>query len=109
MLLALSEEQQLLQDSFGKLFSGESSPGRVRAALPLGFDPALWAKLVDASVPLMRVREEQGGTDLSLLDAAIVVEQAGCHLASVPIVETLVAARLLAEAGKEGERWLSRL
>ena len=44
----------------------------------------------------LRVPEEAGGMGLGLLDAAILMEEVGRTLASGPIAETLVAARLLA-------------
>ena len=48
MNLGLSEEQELLRDTFARLFAAESSPERVRAAEPSGFDTALWKTLADA-------------------------------------------------------------
>ena len=45
----------------------------------------------------------------SLLDAALVAEEAGRHLASAPLIESVVAARLLAELGGEGLAWCERI
>jgi alkylation response protein AidB-like acyl-CoA dehydrogenase len=109
MNLGLSEEQTLLRDSFAKLLRAEATPARVRAAEPLGHDPALWASLVAFGIPAMRVPEAAGGGDMSLLDAALIAEEAGRHLASVPLVESIVAARLLAELGGEGQGWCERV
>jgi 3-oxochol-4-en-24-oyl-CoA dehydrogenase len=96
MNLGLSEEQTLLRDSFAKLLRAESTPARVRAAEPLGHDPALWKSLVEFGIPAMRVSEAAGGGGMSLLDAALIAEEAGRHLASAPLIESIVAARLLA-------------
>ena len=97
MNLDLSEEQELLRESFEELFAAESSPERVRAAEPLGFDAGLWKQLVETGAAFMRVPESQGGSEAGLLDAALVCELAGRHLASAPLVESIAASRLLAE------------
>jgi alkylation response protein AidB-like acyl-CoA dehydrogenase len=97
--LDLSEEQTLLSDSFARFFETESSLARVRAAEPNGFDPGLQLSLGAMGALGMRVPEAAGGGGLGLMEAALVCEQAGRHLASAPLIETLIAARLLAELG----------
>jgi len=47
----------------------------------------------------MRAPESAGGGGASLLDAAIVAEEAGRRLASAPLIEAMIAARLLAACG----------
>jgi alkylation response protein AidB-like acyl-CoA dehydrogenase len=96
MNLALSEEQELFRDTFARLFAAESSPERVRAAEATGFDPALWKTLADLDALGLRVPEDRGGSGAGLLDAVVVAEQAGRHLASVPLIECLVTTQLLA-------------
>ena len=64
MNLALSAEQELLRDTFERLFAAESSPERVRQAEPLGFDASLWKTLAETDAighPRTRVggRERQ--------------------------------------------------
>ncbi len=90
-----SEEQQLLIDAFGALYGKESSPERVRAAEPSGFDPDLWLRLQETGAMEMAVGEERGGGGASLLDLALVAEQHGRFLGSAPLLEAQVAARLL--------------
>jgi alkylation response protein AidB-like acyl-CoA dehydrogenase len=107
--LDLTDEQQLLKDTFAKLFQDQSTPARVRAAAPLGFDRKLWSALVELGTPLVRVPEEAGGLGLSLHDAAIIAEEAGRHLASVPLVEIIVTARLLGAAGAKAAPWIDRV
>jgi alkylation response protein AidB-like acyl-CoA dehydrogenase len=107
--LDLTDQQQLLKDTFAKLFQDQSTPARVRAAAPLGFDRTLWSALVELGTPLMRVPEEAGGLGLSLHDAAIIAEEAGRHLASVPLVEIIVTARLLGVAGAKAAPWIDRI
>jgi alkylation response protein AidB-like acyl-CoA dehydrogenase len=109
MNLGLSEEQTLLRDSFAKMLRAESTPARVRAAEALGHDPALWKSLVAFGIPAMRVPEAAGGGEMSLLDAALIAEEAGRHLVPAPLIESIVAARLLAELGGEGLSWCARV
>lgn len=107
--LALTEDQEMLRDTVTRLLRAESTPSRVRAAEPSGFDPLLWRSLCDLGLPLMRVAEAAGGSDLSLLDMAIVAEAAGAALASVPLIETIVAARLLAQLSGPTEALLAEI
>ena len=110
MKLALTDEQEMLRDSIGKFLQSESSTARVRAAEPLGFDRELWRGLVLFGLPMMRLPEELGGVGLSLFDAALIAEIAGRHLASAPLVEAIVATRLLVELGGDlGQEWFDRV
>lgn len=110
MNLHLNEDQRLLQEAFAKLFANESTPARVRAAEPAGFDPALWVQCVEMGIPLMRVPEALGGGGLGLMDAVLMAEEAGRHLVSAPVAEVLVAAHLLATAGGDAAAaWLAKL
>ena len=71
MNFQLSEDQQLMRDTFARFLNEQSSMVRVRAALPSGFDPALWAGLAELGAFSLRVPEEAGGMGLGLLDAAV--------------------------------------
>ena len=106
--LGFSEEQQMLRETIVRLLRLESTPERVRAAKN-GHDPALWAKLLEVGVPLIRCPEVAGGLDTSLLETAVVAEEAGRYLAAAPIVETIVAARLLASTGIHGSAILQEI
>jgi alkylation response protein AidB-like acyl-CoA dehydrogenase len=96
MDLRLSEEQDQLVASIANLLAKESSPERVRAAEPRGFDPALWASLEEIGIVALAVPEDRGGWGASTVDLALVAEQLGRALAPAPVIETQVAARLLA-------------
>ncbi|HDZ57828.1 MAG TPA: acyl-CoA dehydrogenase [Pseudomonas xinjiangensis] len=97
MNLFLTDEQKMLADSVARLFAKESSTLRVRAAESTGFDPGLWDSLVAMGIPLLRLPEEAGGSGAGLLEAVLITEQAGRHLASVPLAEALPVAGLLAQ------------
>lgn len=99
----LSEEQELMRGNFARFFDQQSSMARVRAAQPLGFDAALWTGLAELGAFSVRVPEDVGGLGLGLLDAVVLMEEAGRTLASGPLAETLVTARLLATLGEQTE------
>jgi alkylation response protein AidB-like acyl-CoA dehydrogenase len=100
--LSTSVEQDQLVDAFSSLYSKHSTPERVRAAEPVGFDAALWAQLGGLGTTAMAVGEEHGGWGATVLDLALIAEQQGRFVAPAPVVETQVAARLLAAAGPPG-------
>ena len=110
MKLEPQGDQQIVAETFGRFFDEHSSIARVRAAMPLGFDRSLWKSLADMGALTMRVDAKHSGSGLGLLDAALVMEQAGRTLASGPLAEAIVAARLLAEiGGDEGADWVKRI
>ena len=102
MNFELSADQEALREAFARFLNEESSTARVRAALPSGFDKALWSGLAELGAFSVRTPEEAGGLGLGVLDAAALMEEVGRTIASGPIAETLVAARLLAVVGGEG-------
>jgi 3-oxochol-4-en-24-oyl-CoA dehydrogenase len=102
----LSQEQELMRETFARFLDRESSVARVRAALPSGFDPVLWTGLAELGAFALRVPQESGGLGLGLFDAVMLMEEAGRTLASGPIAETLIAAALLARLGAGEHRGL---
>jgi alkylation response protein AidB-like acyl-CoA dehydrogenase len=105
MKLSLSEDSRILQDTFERFFTTESTPTRVRMAEPSGFDPELWRSLIDFGVPFMRV----GETDVGLFSAMLMMEQAGRRLAPAPIAESIAALRILSEiGGSVAEKWIAK-
>ncbi len=95
MNLEPSPEHRQIAEAVGRFLDQESSMARVRAALPSGFDPALWKGLAGMGVLGMRVSEAAGGLGLGLFEAALVMEEAGRTIVSGPLAEAIVAARLL--------------
>ncbi|MBO0831306.1 MAG: acyl-CoA/acyl-ACP dehydrogenase, partial [Actinobacteria bacterium] len=93
----LNETQQAVRENFERFFENESPPARVRAAEPLGFDSGLWALLAGTGVVAMGVPEDEGGSGAGLAELVFVAREYGKRLAPVPLVESVVAARLLAQ------------
>ena len=99
----LTQDQEMMRDMFARFLDEHSSTARVRAALPSGFDAALWAGLGELGAFGIRVTEEAGGLGMGLHDGVILMEEAGRTLASGPLAEVLVAARLLAQFGGQDD------
>jgi len=102
MRLSLDADQRAIVDSFEAFFARESSPARVRAAEPTGFDAQLWRALVRVGAPGIAVATELGGGGGSLLDSALVAEQYGRRLAPAPLVESSVSLRMVAQCADVG-------
>lgn len=101
-------DQQMIAETFARFLDANSSMERVRKAVAEGgFDPALWTGLADLGAFLIRVPEEAGGLGLGIFDAVLLMEEAGRTLASGPLPEAIVAARLLAQLGGKAQAALS--
>ncbi|TGD71372.1 acyl-CoA dehydrogenase [Mangrovimicrobium sediminis] len=100
----LSEDQRMMRESFARFLDENSNSERVRAAAEQGgFDAALWQGLAELGAFALRIPEEAGGLGLGTMDAAVLMEEAGRTIASGPLAETLMAARLLAVLGGEAQ------
>ncbi|WP_439133733.1 acyl-CoA dehydrogenase [Pseudomaricurvus sp.] len=104
MNFELSDDQRMMQESFARFLDEQSSSERVRAAAEKdGFDAEMWAGLGELGAFTLRVPEELGGLGLGLMDAVVLMEEAGRTLASGPVAETLVASRILARLAAESQ------
>ena len=99
MDLTLTDEQELLRSTYAGFLAKESTPDRVRAAEPLGFDRDLWNDLVGLGLLSMAVPVADGGEGAGLVELVLVTEELGRTLAPVPAVEVSAAVRSLARVG----------
>lgn len=99
MDLDLTDDQVVLRDTVADLFDKEASVAVVRAAEPLGFDPALWQQVGAMGLAAIAVPEAAGGGGAGMVELALVAELLGRTLAPVPLVEAAVTTGLLAELG----------
>ena len=101
----ITPEQDMVRDTFARFLDANSTPQRVRAAMEdgTGFDRELWQGLAELGAFGLRVPEEAGGLGLGLFDAALLMEEAGRTIASGPLAEALVAARLLGQLGGQDD------
>jgi alkylation response protein AidB-like acyl-CoA dehydrogenase len=110
MDFGLSEDQQLLEQSV-RGWLGEHVPiARVReqrdAACPN--DRAIWRGLAELGAAGILVPEAHGGSDLALLDAALVAQSLGHAVAPSPFLATAVIAPVALRAipSSDAKRWL---
>jgi len=110
MLLSLPNDSLPIKEMFERFFAAESTPSRVRAAEPIGFDPVLWRDLVELDAPFMRLPARAGGSEMSLFDACLMMEEAGRRLAAAPLAEAMVALRILGQAGgAAAQEWIEKV
>lgn len=95
----MNDVRAMLIESASRLFSEQVDAGILDAAKSDGWSQALWRIVEEAQLPYVSIAEEAGGAGGSLSDLAAVVRIAGRHTAPVPLVETTLAAWMLAESG----------
>jgi alkylation response protein AidB-like acyl-CoA dehydrogenase len=105
----LSDDQRALQDAAADLLGSLSTSEQVRAMATReeAFDAGLWKAMVDQGWTGVELPEDQGGLGLGMVEAAVLAEQVGAHVAPAPFIENLLAAAAL--AGTEKEQWVQRL
>jgi alkylation response protein AidB-like acyl-CoA dehydrogenase len=96
---SLGEEQEVLRDVVRTFLAKHCSTERVRAAEPVGWDAELWAEIGELGLVAMGVPHTSGGDGAGLVELALVAEELGRAAAPVPLVDVVVAARLLARLG----------
>jgi alkylation response protein AidB-like acyl-CoA dehydrogenase len=90
------ETQQDLRKLAAQIVEQESTVDRVRE-LEAGterVDRRLWAELAKANLLGLAVPEEYGGSGLTILEAALILEAVGRHVAAVPVLATVVMGAL---------------
>jgi alkylation response protein AidB-like acyl-CoA dehydrogenase len=96
----LSDDQVSLRDAARELLAGHASSTQVRAVVDRGhgFDPELWAAMVDQGWTAIAVPADRGGLGLGWVEVAVLLEQVGAFVAPAPILQHTVALTLLVEA-----------
>ena len=89
MELALSDDQQALQDSVRAVLERECPMALVRRVVEEGKDTdELWSRMVELDWPALVVPEAHGGLGLGFVELAVVAEQLGYVLAPAPFLAT---------------------
>ena len=88
MEFALTPDQRMMQESIGRTLERVSPLDAVREGAS-AFDA-----LLELGVPGILIPESEGGLGLTLLDAALVAEQLGRHVARTPFIAGAVMAPL---------------
>ncbi len=103
----LSADQVALRDVAAALLDDRCDMAAVRRTCDKGgFDADLWAAMVEQGWTGIAVPESLGGVGLGTVEAAVLLEQTGAHLAPVPLAQQLIALGALA-LGPWGERLVS--
>jgi alkylation response protein AidB-like acyl-CoA dehydrogenase len=114
MEFALSEDQQLMQDSLRNALARACPLERVRAAAEhaLASEPGVWSAVCKLGIPALLVPEAHGGLGLTLLDAALAAEELGRRVAPVPFLGSAVLAPIAlreAASAEQQAQWLPRI
>jgi len=88
----------LLNESAGRLFAGFDE-NDIRAVEQGAWSAINWRQVNEAGFALALVSEANGGFGLASVDAISLLRVAGYHAAPVPLAETMLANRLLSDAG----------
>ena len=107
MDLSFGEEQEALRGLAAEIFRGRVSHDRLKEveAGPDRVDRALWTELARANLLGVGVPEELGGVGGGILEACILLEQAGAAVAPVPLWPAIVLGAIpLAELGTREQK-----
>ena len=102
MRFGLSEEQTLLKDNVNRFLEDNVPLDKVREYADGGSDSTIWQGLSDLGIPALLIPEEFGGVGLKPLDAAIVAESLGQHIAPGPFLGSAVMAPFSLSNSPEG-------
>ncbi|MEL6111858.1 MAG: acyl-CoA dehydrogenase family protein [Pseudomonadota bacterium] len=105
--LDFSETQADLLESASRFCADYSPSEKVRAQMTgeTGFDPAVWAAIVDMGWLGIAIPDAyDGGIGLSPADLVPVMEQMGKHLLATPFMASVTAAHLITLAGTETQK-----
>jgi alkylation response protein AidB-like acyl-CoA dehydrogenase len=112
----LSDDQVALQEAARDLLDKLASRERVRAVMARGgaYDRELWRAMVEQGWTALEVPEAGGGLGLGMVEAAVLLEEVGRHVAPAPFLGTLLALGALRAAGDGGAAgvagaWAERL
>jgi alkylation response protein AidB-like acyl-CoA dehydrogenase len=117
----LSDDQQALRDAARELLDDLAGPTQVRATAggPDGagqspYDEHLWTAMVEQGWMGLLLPEAQGGLGFGVVEAAVLLEEVGRHVAPAPFLQSLLALQAIATADAPaaeavGERWIAAL
>lgn len=113
MQLVLTEDQTLLARTASSFVTEHSPVSRLRKLRDSrdeqGYSKALFQQMAELGWTAIPFSEADGGLGMGLAELVIVTEALGRALAPEPLIPSLLAAQLLAKAGKPGQKdaWLA--
>lgn len=102
MDFTFTEDQTTVRSLAGELLRDHCTHDVLRAnedSAEPGFDRVLWAKLAESGLLGVALPESAGGLGLSVVEAALLLEEAGRNAATVPLLAHTTSATVLARAG----------
>jgi alkylation response protein AidB-like acyl-CoA dehydrogenase len=107
MDFGLSEDQVLLEETVRGFLREEVPITRVRELRDKqsALDRDVWKQLAEIGVTGILIPEDSGGSDLNLLEAALVAQSLGHAVTPTPFLSTVMASVALKELG--GTAWLA--
>jgi alkylation response protein AidB-like acyl-CoA dehydrogenase len=106
MDLSLNEEQQMLQKMARDFLEDKCPPAIVREleASELGYSPDMWHEIADLGWVGLIFPEKYGGSELSLVDLAIIYEEVGRAILPSPYTPTVLAGLVILASGSEEQK-----
>jgi alkylation response protein AidB-like acyl-CoA dehydrogenase len=100
----LSADQAALRDAARELLDDRCTTTRIRAVHDggTGWDPELWARMVEQGWLGVTVPESDGGLGLGAVELGVLLEEIGRHVAPVPFLPTAVTIDVARRAGADG-------
>ena len=114
MDLSFSESQEAIRDLAADILAGHVTTDRLKEveASPDRFDRALWSELARANLLGAGIPETDGGIGGGIIEACLLLEQAGAAVAPVPLWPTMILGAFpLARFGSPEQKtaWLPRV
>jgi 3-oxocholest-4-en-26-oyl-CoA dehydrogenase beta subunit len=110
MKMTFTEEQEMLRDTVKRFFEKEAPIEQVRQSFDnqKNHDAQLWDKISQSGWNAIQIEEKYGGADGTLIDMAIIMEQAGKALIPTTFYSTIYAKLLLKDLASEEQKgtWL---
>ena len=91
--------ENIVAETADRIFADLADAQSINSAANDGWKTPLWAALSDAGLPLSWVPEDCDGSGASLADGFAVAASSGKFAIAIPLVETMLAGWLLAQAG----------
>ncbi|MGL3821428.1 acyl-CoA dehydrogenase family protein [Sphingopyxis sp. R3-92] len=114
MHFAFTDEQAMIAETVKAFFAENATSERTRAAMAAtGVDEALWqAFTAELGLGGVAIPETEGGVGLGMIELAILAEEAGRHVAALPLLASIglaIPAILAGGSTEQKARLLPRL
>src|SRR5512147_413815 len=110
MDFSFTSDQQLLKNSARAFLDEHCKPATVRALWddPRGTSDAMWKDIAQLGWLGLALPEAHGGSDLGMVETALLLEEMGRASYPGPYLPTVLAAKAIEEAGTDAQkkRWL---